>query len=320
MGALTSFEELVARTRTLPSLPGGIAKLLALDPSGPEFFDEACGIIKSDPGLTAQLLRLANSVQYKGQSSASSVERAFMRVGSRMVAVALAEGHVLRVFNSRDEAVIRLWAMCTLGGTLAQAIAERHPSVAVQPEAAYTFGLMHDIGYLVLLALFKAHAADLLTKHLIPSRASLEQEESVLGVTHIVAGGLVASQWGFPRDLQIVIASHHAVGARARGTSDVGLNRALDLLALVDEVVYLWVLTQYGGVAGRIDLAAVLASPGQQIFCRANGLTLEDLHQCLDRAIAAVEEKRQVVGLRKPLPFDDFDGGNVLRTKPRPWS
>jgi HD-like signal output (HDOD) protein len=303
VAALTSFEELIGKVRTLPSFPGGVVKLLALKTSDPDYFDSACAIIRADPGLTAQLLRLANSVQFKGQSNAMSVDRAFMRVGSRMVGAALTEGQVLKIFNTRDEAVGRLWAMCALGGSLAQIIAEHHPLVDVAPETAYTFGFLHDIGYLVLLALFQAQASELLTKDLIPSRGQLEREKAVLGVTHTVAGGLVASQWGLPTELQVIIAAHHSVGPRARGTSDVTLNRALDLIALVDDIVYLWVQTAYGAVGGRIDVEAAFASPDQRVFCGAHGLTVSALDTCLRAAIENVESKRRLLGLPNPEPF-----------------
>ena len=92
-------------------------------------------------------------------------------MASKMVAAALTEGQVLKIFNTRDVAVVRLWSMCALGGSLAQVIAERHPAVGIPAETAYAFGFLHDIGYLVLLALFQTRAADLLTKDLIPSRA-----------------------------------------------------------------------------------------------------------------------------------------------------
>jgi HD-like signal output (HDOD) protein len=283
-------------------------QLLTLNSSDPEFFDTACAIIRADPGLTAQLLRLANSAQFKGQSAAMSVERALMRVGSRTIGATLTEGQVLKIFNTRDEAVGRLWAMCALAGSLAQVMTEKHAVLDISPETAYTYGFLHDIGYLVLLALFQAQAADLLTKDLIPSRGLLEREKAALGVTHTVVGRVVASQWGFPTDLQVIIAGHHSVGARARGTSDVTLNRALDLLALVDDLVYLWIQTEYGAVASRIDVDAAFASPDQRVFCRAHGLTTSALEECLRTAIDNVEMKRQMLGVPKPTPFDVADG------------
>jgi HD-like signal output (HDOD) protein len=301
----TSIDVLVAKTRNLPLLPGGIAKLLGLNPSDPDFLDAACSLIRGDQALTAQILRLANSVQFGGQSAVTTVERAFMRVGSRMISAMLTEGQVLKIFNTRDPAVVRLWFVSALSGNLAHVIAERHPIKDLAPETAYTYGFLHDIGYLVYVALYPDGGSELVRECLWgPARLPLEREQAILGAPHTVIGRIAAAHWGFPPDLETIIGAHHADDVRERGTADPKLNSALDLMTLVDAVVFAWVRKDCGPEAGDFDVGAVVSRPFHRSICKSIGVTASDLDQALRIAAKIVEETRLLLGLPAfpPLP------------------
>jgi HD-like signal output (HDOD) protein len=289
--------ELVQRLKSLPLLPGGIAKILALDPYDPDFLDAACSIIKGDQALTAQLLRLANSVQFGGQASVTNVERAFMRVGSKMIAGTLAEGQILRVFNTRDPTVVRLWFMSTFAGSMSQALAERRSIEGVAPETAFTYGFLYDIGFLVYLTLFpdgSALVADYLWGGDAPSE---ERERRVFGTTHAEIGEAAARHWGFPPNLQLVIGNHHFESSNRPGMSDVSMIRALNLLGIVDAIVPLWVAGQMGAPFGRTDIEGVFSNSLRRRACDSLGIGIVDAVAAIRSATAASEAKRALLGL-----------------------
>jgi HD-like signal output (HDOD) protein len=299
---LTSIEELLSKTATLPRLPAPIERLLLLNPSDPGFFDEACAVIRSDPGLSAELLKLANSSQFEGQPEASTIERAFMRVGSRMMANALLESHLLQVFDARDPAVLRLWMMSALGGHLAQFLAEQHPTIGIFPQNAYSYGLLHDVGYLVLVSLYPDRAWSLLRRKVLPSRTLQQQERAVLGVTHTVAGGLIASRWRLPRDLVAVITEHHKDEPQANAATEV--DRAMGLMGLVDDLVFLWLHSPDGSAADAEHMKTALGSLDRQILYRSFGIGIPDLAAALGACVKAVDDKRAMLGLPKPEPLE----------------
>ena len=304
---LTSIEELLTKTRTLPHLSGSVAKLLSLNPSDSNFFDDACEVIQGDPALTADVIRLANSSQFAGQAPAMSVERAFMRVGSKMIASTIMESHLLRVFNAKDPAIARLWCMSTLSAHLAQQLARERMTIGVEPDEAYSFGLLHDVGYLVLVALFPVKAWDLLRKRIFPSRALLQLERELLGVTHTVAGALLASRWHLPANMAAVIGSHH----KQEATADVpeAVSRALGLIGVVDDLVYLWAYSPGGLTPRESDLKTALSSLDRQILYKSLGVTVPMLAAALDAAVKAVEDKRVAFGIPRLEPLElDAEG------------
>jgi putative nucleotidyltransferase with HDIG domain len=76
-------------------------------------------------------------------------------------------------------------------------------------EFAFTAGLLHDIGRLVLVTRFpKEYAAAL--KHRAKNDGYLiDSERAVLGIDHITAGHALAQHWNFSAPLQTAIVEHH---------------------------------------------------------------------------------------------------------------
>src|SRR5262245_49660610 len=140
-----SISDLLSTIRKLPPLPSGVARLLALNPSDQSFFETACAIVRAEPALATQILKLANSALFASQSQVTSVDRAMMRVGARMISTALTESHLQQSFDTRDDTVSHLWLSNAFAANLAMTLAQARPEVGVEPETAYTYGLLHDV-------------------------------------------------------------------------------------------------------------------------------------------------------------------------------
>jgi HD-like signal output (HDOD) protein len=294
--AITTIDELISKVRMLPLLPAGIAKLLELSSSSPDFFDRGCAIVRADPVLTAQILKLANSAKFAGQAPVVGVDKAFMRVGTRLIACTLAESQLAQVFDVRDPAIAKLWGMGALAANLARTLAESHPSVRTAPEVAYSFGLLHDIGYLVLITLYADRASDVILETILPSRVQLRREMDLLGATHTLAGSLAASHWGIPAAVRVIIRGHHG-DAVVRATCTEEVNRAIELLAVVDDLVFLCGQVPVDEVPERASIERMFDLPDRQVTLGALGLGLPDLEAALPVARKLVEEQRVLLGL-----------------------
>jgi HD-like signal output (HDOD) protein len=217
-----------------------------------------------------------------------------MRVGARMIATTLAEGHLRGSFDVKDEVVSHLWLLNALKANLAFTLAQRH-AVGVAPEPAYTYGLLHDVGRLVLAALWRNATREIIEDDPFP-REIVDRETHDCGVAHTMAGRLLGNRWKLPADVVLVGAAHHMDrAARMRYPADV--NAAIELVAIVDEAVH----AAARGSATPDDASRIvaerLAHPGVEDLLEATKLAPDQVGDAMKPALAAVARQRRSLGL-----------------------
>ena len=91
---------------------------------------------------------------------------------------------------------------------LARKIAADHGAPAVIQDDAFTAGLLHDVGKLILIANFPAEFTNVLKmsreQHVLP----VDVEQEILGVTHAMLGGYLISLWGLPDPIVEAVLLH----------------------------------------------------------------------------------------------------------------
>ena len=138
----------------LPVLPDTAAAVLAAcrnDDSGPRQIALA---LERDPGLAAELLRVANSAAYSAGGSVVSLHQAIGRLGMSAVATittaVAVKGRVFSVPRFASE-VAQVWSHSASASAWAREIArQRRRNV----EGAFLCGLMHDVGRPLMLQAF----------------------------------------------------------------------------------------------------------------------------------------------------------------------
>jgi putative nucleotidyltransferase with HDIG domain len=268
--------EIIEATGQLPALPATTARLLEL------MDDESAGtgtvleVIGTDPALTANLLKLCNSAYYGLRREVGSVHEALVLLGNRTVvqlAFATSLGDVLR----GPLAGYRLERDALWRHSLAVAVGAAHLAGAVGDRAlrerAFTAGLVHDIGKLVLNGPLKAKLQQL------PQTGSYDAlrqgERDVLGFDHAEAGRALAESWSFPAALAEVIGRHHDLQGpdaapasahdplvRAVAAANLGASRAgFGAGSVCDDQTWQDTLGRLGIDAGEAE-AAVSRLPG----------------------------------------------------------
>jgi len=230
---MSTLKELIASTHELQALPQSTARLLDLLEDPLVEADKLLAVIEKDPALTANLLKLCNSAYYGRKREVGSVKEALVMLGNRTVitlAFATSMGKVLRgdlaAYGLGKE---DLWrhALATACGAALVAV---DLGLAAQRDRAFTAGLVHDIGKMLLNRL--------LLKRLEWSTATaadsfVEIEREVLGFDHAEAGAALAEAWHFPTPLVAAIRHHHEPAAPAGADPIVTAVRAANLLAAV---------------------------------------------------------------------------------------
>jgi putative nucleotidyltransferase with HDIG domain len=178
---------------------------------------EVIEIVREDPGLAAQMLRVANSAVYAGRAPAATIRDALLRLGLREVRrLAL----LLSVYNSvRPPGALvdtaAFWAHSLAVARAAELLAEHVPVGGEGPEAAdalFLAGLFHDLGYMVLAAHYPSEFFQVRDAARAGGRAFFEVEAEVLGTDHAAMSVRLARHWGLAPLTVAAIDGHHRTG------------------------------------------------------------------------------------------------------------
>lgn len=170
-------------------------------------------VVAQDPGLTVQTLHLCNSPFYSLPVEVVSIGHAVRLLGVPTVCgiVMAAYAHGFMARYSGEGA--RVWLHGARRHVLtvadgAQYLAARCP-VGVSKSEAFTVGLLHDIGKLVLAQLDETPARAVGERVAMPETVLIDAEWEVLGTDHAEAGFLLAQRWRLPVIIAEVIRWHH---------------------------------------------------------------------------------------------------------------
>lgn len=201
---------MVGRIRQLPALPRVYARLRELIAREDVTASEVAEIITSDSAVTAKVLHVVNSAFFRLARPITRVEQAVVHLGfSAIRNLALCA----EVFCSwpGEAATAAEFEPERLQAHARSVAAGAYALAAGQPWAdeALLGGLLHDIGYLILLQQCPremAKAIELAQTRAIPLH---EAERAVLEATHAEVGAYLLGLWGLPYPMLEAVAFHH---------------------------------------------------------------------------------------------------------------
>ena len=173
--------------------------------------------IAQDQVLTAKTLKLCNSAMFAGRVQVDSLDDALLLLGQDLLLKMVVSAAVRNFYNQSDSG----YSLCKGGlyhhaiGTaiIAEKVAEF--TGAAPPATAYTAGLLHDIG-MVVLDQYMTSACPLFYRGLQNGKESIVGvEREILGVSHCEVGQRLARRWNLPGSLTETISHHHAPEALA---------------------------------------------------------------------------------------------------------
>lgn len=204
-------EQVAARVKTLPPLPQvwhALDDALRSDTASP---DHIVRLVACDPGLTAVTLKLANSPFYGASGRVVSLRDAVQILGVQTLSAATMTASVMARFDPAACPAFDIassWRHALGTAVCAQFLAEPR---GIDPCAAYTAGLLHDIGTLALATSFPDVFNETLAwaaRHDVPP---IDAERELLGIDHAVVGGMVARHWRLAPAIADAVRQHHDV-------------------------------------------------------------------------------------------------------------
>ena len=202
-------DDIIKKIDELPSLPAVVMEVLESIDQETVNLAQLTRKIILDQALTARLLRCANSSFYNTQSSVTTIQQAISLIGVsgvRNLVVAAAIKGSFPECHCRGFDFNVFWRHSIAVAVCAKVLA-RH--LQLNQDYAYTAGLLHDIGRLVLVTRFTPEYEQVIALRAAHDCHILEAERAVLGIDHVVAGQALAEYWQFSKGIQNAIARHH---------------------------------------------------------------------------------------------------------------
>ena len=209
----------------LPPFPAVAIRALQLVSKTETRLSELHDLISADPAFAAEILRLANSPLYGIRSSITSTVQATMLLGfQRVKGVALTIAMRSYIGNSLHIPALRASWRHSLACAMVSEELVKAISKDMDKDAAYTNGLIHDIGRLGLAVMQPDLYIPLVQKIQNSSASLLQAERELFGMDHCEAGRVIVTSWNLPDEFIAIAARHH----EARRAED------FDPLALVN--------------------------------------------------------------------------------------
>jgi putative nucleotidyltransferase with HDIG domain len=163
-------------------------------------------VVETDPALTLQVLRIANSPFYGLSRQVSSARQAVTVLGTTMVR-ALAAAQVFRL-NVRDTRSLppSFWEHAFATATAAAQLADGRD---VDPGEAFSTGLLLDIGAALLRRNDPSRYAIVEQLARIPDESLIDAERRMFGIDHGEVGAFALDRLHFPSDFVAAVAEHH---------------------------------------------------------------------------------------------------------------
>lgn len=168
-------------------------------------------VIRKDPALSAQVLRMINSPYYGLPREITRLKQALALLGMeeiyRIVSSVSYYSTFKKVFNNLSFSLNLLWTHFEWTSTIAQILAERYfPRFTGE---AYILGLLHDTGKLVLDQFFPEEWAQVLETYQKIGGRMEELEKEAFGYDHAEIAAMLFEEWRLPSVITDPIKYHH---------------------------------------------------------------------------------------------------------------
>lgn len=203
-------EEILDKLQKLPALSVVLAELLESFEKESLGISQLAGKIGRDQGLTARVLRVANSAFYGYPSHIASINDAVVVLGFGNVRSLAVAGGIIEQFSSAGQGGfdrLAFWRHSICTAVCARVLAE---CTGKNPETAFTAGLLHDIGKLVMNISFPDDYEQVIAHCSGADCDTTVAEREIIGKDHSWVGYEMAKRWKFPLFIQQAIRDHHA--------------------------------------------------------------------------------------------------------------
>ncbi|MBI3284553.1 MAG: HDOD domain-containing protein [Burkholderiales bacterium] len=228
---LVRLDDVVKHIRDLPTLPAIAQEMLNNLDDEDSSMDSITEKIAMDISLTAKILRLANSTYYGANSRVVTLQQATAMLGMKNVKNLIRMTILTNNFPASGCPAFDFpgfWRHSIATAVCAELISR---ALHMKHDFAFTAGLLHDIGRLVLVTCFPQEYSEVLAYRKLNDCHLLDAERAVMQVDHVAAGLALATQWHFSDAVCDTIRGHHQPETE-------GLNSLASVVHVANSIVH----------------------------------------------------------------------------------
>ncbi|MBI1320825.1 MAG: HDOD domain-containing protein [Candidatus Hydrogenedens sp.] len=203
-------KNVMQQVETVPQLPAAVARVLQLAQDPHSSIPQIMEAMESDPGLTAEALRLANSAYFAGPRQIASLRDAGVLLGvSRITQLVVAAA--LFPIAAKPVAGYDLHTGALVDGLLGVAVGTEvlaNTLGKIPPTHAFTAGLLHDIGKIAMGDIVARCQREIRDCAMVEGMTYEKAERFVLGIDRAEAGAALLRSWGLPDKVVGVVRWH----------------------------------------------------------------------------------------------------------------
>ena len=199
----------VGGIRQLPAIPRVYARLNTVLSREDATVADVAEVVASDSGVAAKVLQVVNSAFFRLPRRITRIDHAIAHLGFTAIRNLALSAEIFSRWPSR----------CFPGGLEPEELQAHTQTIAAAAYAlagrspwaddALLAGLLHDIGYWILLQQFPKEMCQVLEMARAGGIPLYEGENRVLGTSHAQIGAYLLGLWGFPYPIVEAVAFHH---------------------------------------------------------------------------------------------------------------
>lgn len=233
---MITLQEYIEDKDKLPSPPAIALKILDAVREEEGSFDSLADIIKSDPALTAQTLKIANSSLYGLPDKVTSLSQAISVIGTKALKNIALSFVIMDDFKDAPQGSFDLdlfWRRAVTSAVSAEVLAD---SIKVDSSDLFVASLLQDFGVLVLFLSCADTYTEVLDNKRITGQSLLETELDRFGFHHAEVGYQLFKQWNLPISICEPIRQHHSPELADNGSSQEA--RILQLADMLSSIYH----------------------------------------------------------------------------------
>lgn len=263
--------KLIEKSGELHALSPAVSRVMQMANRPDVTVDELAKVIKQDPAIAMKVLKVANSAVYARGAPVDSVLMAVRRIGMEQIRQTMVSIGIVEGFSEPGKSpslnMHLFWEHSLAVGLFAAGAVNATGGSNSDTDAAFTMGLLHDVGRVILVEhLGERYAQVMETSRQLELPLEIV-ERKLLGLTHADLMEKLLTSWRFAASMVKPVVLHHAT-ISAMQQQAPGSLRACLAVALGDRLAHAMMIGGSGGeTIAPVDEVAKVMGLSEAALC-----------------------------------------------------